>query len=554
MPASGDSTTGVRRVRRTPSVTRHPAASPQQSLALELPATPTTRHTPARAKRLWLCLYLPALPLDALGHSDADTPRAVFEDQDGMRRVLLASPAAEAAGIAAGMTVNAALALLPTLTLERRDPGREATALRTLAGWAEQYTSLVALEAPAVLLLELAGSLRLFGGLEALRRGIVRGLDDRGFAVSPAIAPTPLAATWLARSRRRVCIEDPAGLTGALSRLPLESTGWSTDTCDALYGMGISRVGDCLRLPRQGFAKRFGTARLLALDRAVGRLPDPRIGYRTPERFVRDLDLTEELGDREQILEVCRDLLESLGGFLLTRQLPVQHVLFSFFHLQHPATHLPLGCVRPERDADRWFELLSIRFERLEIPAPAIAVRLRGGQGQPEAAMTDGLPFKRRGDAPQHWPIEYLVERLGARMGEGTVHGLCAVAEHRPHYAWRREPALERLPSCQALPGFWYERHAPELLADFRKTDSLLLRRPLWMLSEPRPLETRDGQPLYQGLLQMTDGPERLETGWWDTNGIARDYYVAVNPDGVHLWIYRERGKPGDWYLHGIFG
>ena len=102
-------------------------------------------------------------------------------------------------------------------------------------------------------------------------------------------------------------------------------------------------------LPRQGFAKRFGVSRLLELDRAVGRLPDPRVSYRTPEYFVSDHDLEEELSNSDLILNVCQLLLQQLEQFLLTRQLAVQRICFSIFHLQHPATSFPLGCVQADR-------------------------------------------------------------------------------------------------------------------------------------------------------------------------------------------------------------
>ena len=84
-----------------------------------------------------------------------------------------------------------------------------------------------------------------------------------------------------------------------------------------------------------------------------------------------------------------------------------------------------------------------------------------------------------------------------------------------------------------------------------RRTNSLLLRRPLWILPEPLPLTTN---PEYHGPLKLVDGPERIETGWWDGKGIARDYYVATNAKGVHLWIYRNRNRQATWHLHGIFG
>ena len=82
----------------------------------------------------------------------------------------------------------------------------------------------------------------------------------------------------------------------------------------------------------------------------------------------------------------------------------------------------------------------------------------------------------------------------------------------------------------------------------------LNLQRPLWMLPEPAPLRVDDGYPLHQGRLRILDGPERLETGWWDEDGIARDYYTAINPRGVRLWVFRSRSRNASWYLHGLFG
>jgi protein ImuB len=104
------------------------------------------------------------------------------------------------------------------------------------------------------------------------------------------------------------------------------------------------------------------------------------------------------------------------------------------------------------------------------------------------------------------------------------------------------------------MPGFGNEHQAPALLQEIRCTRSLLLRRPLWMLKNVKPLAYEQGQPFYQGRLTLVDGPERLESGWWDDDGIARDYYVALTTKGVYLWIYQDRIKNAAWYLHGFFG
>jgi protein ImuB len=467
-----------------------------------------------------------------------DGATAVIEEQQGIHRVLLADADAEAAGVMPGQSANAALALLPTLTLEQRSPLREQQVLEALAGWLERFSSFVCIADRDVLLLEIAGSLRLFGGLRELREQISTGLRQHGFNASLAIAPTPLGAIWLARAERRACIRDEQNLKRALRDLPLHSVQWPAGLCESLAGMGVTSIGDCLRLPREGFVRRFGAEHMLALDRALGHLPDPRNSWRAPERFCADHEMAEEQTDREILLDVCHELLLSHERFLLARQLGTQRLCFSFFHLKGPATELRLGCARADRSAERWLELLRIRFDQLVLPAPVIAIRLRSGITQALQAQSARLDFDNaKGRPARHYSITELAERLVARIGEQSVHSLCMVAEHRPQYAWRP----------QSLFSDW----ASSTLSGVRRH----LRRPLWMLPEPALLPAASGCPLHQGgPLKLLEGPERLETGWWDEDGISRDYYTAVNLAGIRLWVFRQRNRPSCWYLHGYFG
>ncbi len=499
-------------------------------VSLEPLAQPHSRA--AGAEQLWLCLYLPLLPLESSAVAD-DTPLyAVFTEQQGVRQILQASAAALAAGVHPGLSVNAALALQPDLQLAEREPQCEQQVLQELAGWAERYTSFVVVEPPTVLLLELAASLRLFAGLKRLRRRIVQSLAEQGYSAWPAIAPTPLAATWLARAGSRRCIVARDKLNGALSGLALQCLDWPAKLTASLQGMGLTQLGDLMRLPRDGFSQRFGSARLLEFDRALGRLPDPRRHYQTPEVFCADCDLDGERSDSEWLLDACSTLLQKLEQFLLTRQMASRRLQFSFYHLREAATCLTLGCVRAERNQQRWLELLRIRFEQTALPAAVIAIRLQAMDSEPLTASTASLGFNDA--AADEVPISHLVERLAARMGSSAVHGVTMVAEHRPDYAWRRQGALASAPSL-----------------NIRLAQGVA--RPLWMLEQPEPLACRERQPLYQGLLSLVNGPERIESGWWDEASIARDYYVARNPAGMYLWVFRDR-RGGSWYLHGYFG
>ena len=71
--------------------------------------------------------------------------------------------------------------------------------------------------------------------------------------------------------------------------------------------------------------------------------------------------------------------------------------------------------------------------------------------------------------------------------------------------------------------------------------------RPLWLLPQPVAIEARKDS------LTLVSGPERIESGWWDGQDVARDYYTAKNARGQRLWVFRDR-RTRSWFLHGLFG
>jgi protein ImuB len=165
-------------------------------------------------------------------------------------------------------------------------------------------------------------------------------------------------------------------------------------------------------------------------------------------------------------------------------------------------------------------------------------VRLRSGMAQPLQAESGDLSFHGNPKAQQRrFSISQLAERLIARIGDQSVQATSMVAEHRPHYAW----------CSHSLLSDWSSNTLDE--------PAQYLQRPLWMLPEPALLPADSGCPIHQGCrLRFIDGPERLETGWWDEDGISRDYYTAAGHDGRRLWVFRNRNRTSSWYLHGYFG
>src|SRR6202044_1774830 len=88
-----------------------------------------------------------------------------------------------------------------------------------------------------------------------------------------------------------VIVEDFTTLPGQLARLPIACTCWDTDHLQTLRSMGVTRMGELLRLPRAGIARRLGTATVQDLDIALGRQSAPRRAFVPRERFRARCDL-----------------------------------------------------------------------------------------------------------------------------------------------------------------------------------------------------------------------------------------------------------------------
>jgi protein ImuB len=472
---------------------------------------------------MWIAVRFPLLPLEIfLRGSSAPEPFAVEE----RHAVLACNDAAAVRGVCAGMACPAALALVPALRIVARDPAAEAEALAGMAAWAGQFTSRVSIEPPATLLLEVSGSLKLFRGLEALAGAVRRGAAGTGYGTRVAAAPTPRAASWLAAAGHEELVADAAGLETALAPLPVSVLGGSRDELQTLEGIGVATLGELRALPREGVARRFPAALLDGVARALGLAPDPRAFHAPPARFRAAIELPAEVAHADALLFAARRLLAQLAGFLAARSGGVQRFALALAHRDRAATRVEVGLSAPARDAERFTLLLRERLSSLALREPVRAIALEADDVVPLAGEAPELLFE-KGRPPGHW--QHLVERLRARLGAEAVHGVAARAEHRPERA-----------SALADPGT-------------KPMQACFGERPLWLLASPRPLQEIDGVPHHAGPLELLAGPERIESGWWDGNDEARDYFVARTRSESVVWIYRDRRGEGGWYLHGLF-
>jgi protein ImuB len=282
------------------------------------------------------------------------------------------------------------------------------------------------------------------------------------------------------------------------------------------------------------------------------------------ERYSARRDLEPEISDTERLGRATGPLVDELCSFLELRCCGVDVLDFSLLHRDVPPTRVCLRFAEPTAQAGRIAELLRERLARTELPGPVRALRLRSGPFLVANQQAGDLFARARGRSTS---VPQLVERLRARLGTDAVYGIQAVPEHRPESAWKKGdilPGRGHSPGGGYFPGEGHSPFRPTLpVAEKAKgnvpsRENIPLRenvplRPLWLLAEPQPLDGQE-HPRYEGRLEFEEGPERIESGWWDGRDARRDYYVARTTSGMRLWVFRERCAEGRWFLHGVFG
>ncbi len=490
------------------------------------PDPPAITVPRAVSKQLWLAVHFPHLSLEALRIQPASPDSVAIIDGTGTKTcVWECTKGASRKGVHPGQLLNAALALEPHLRTVTREVAAEQGALVRLAQVGHNFTPTVSLESPSSLLLEVEGSAHLFGGIDGILQEVKNAFAKQGFMPVVALAPTPVAALWLSRAGIEIPVTNREQLRSTLGKLPMQAIVWPKRTADAFNRLGLKYMTDVLRLPRDGLTKRFGKEFVQTLDRALGRLPDPRSSWHAPKRCKFTRELPGELIQMDHMQPYVDGLIDDLAGELRSHDAAVNRVRLVFKHWHQPSTTVLVGSAMPYREARRWHELVHGRLANLMLTAPAHEIQLLSGRFLPYGAVN--LDFLGNRDEYQE-SLQRLVDTLRARLGRKTVFGVAATDDARPEQA-----------CCSVEPG------------EPTKTGREATSRPIHMLPSPVPLKTSDGRPRYRGAtVTFLEGPERIEGGWWAREVWVRDYYEALSSRGERLWIFREHKL---WFLHGLY-
>jgi protein ImuB len=506
-------------------------------------------------------LWLPRWPIDRLRLSQRkgtaapadETPFATVIDTAGRRLLAAVNPIATAAGLAPGMPLADALSFVPGLATALAQPAEDAAALRRLAEWCGRYSPWTAPDAADGVQIEITGSPHLWGGEKALTKDLLTRLDRRYVTGRIAIADT-IGAAWamarFAETAERVVILPPGKLRASLAPLPVEALRLDPPIAQGLRRVGLKRIGDLYKMPRNALAQRFGETVARRLDQALDDMPEPLSPLgEVPSRRVR-LSFAEPITEPADLLLATERLTADLVQRLAGEGMGARRLDLAFHRVDGRVERIRLGTARPSRDP---CHLAALFKERLDTVDPGLGVE----DMILAAFAVEPLP-PRQISIPGHIPsneasgIAPLLDRLGNRLGPAALSRIEARESHIPERACVRVPVGRPRSSVVRVP--------------------LKPTRPIRLFEPPEPVEAfwllPDDPPFRfiwrrrRHRVTCSDGPERIADEWWQPAGSGdvdaiRDYYRVEDQEGRRFWLFRAGLHGGDhkprWFVHGVF-
>ncbi|CAH7113691.1 Nucleotidyltransferase [Vibrio chagasii] len=488
---------------------------------------------------LWLYLHFPSLQLDTLFNSSESSskeesheqPIIIVDEKD--HRVLQANQVALESGITLGMGLGSAAALCHHLHVHPYSIELEKNKLKEIAQWAYLVTSDMTLLPPNGLLIKASNMLSLYDGLDNYWHELKSHIEALNIKFSFATGYSPLSAILLGKQAINQVTDNVQQMKAWVNQQALSSSELPPKQVERLNRVGINIVEELLKLPLQEVARRFDIELVNYVGRLNGQFKHPIDFYHPPESFQQYLEL---LFDIENILFIEKPLLkllDQLECFLRLRD-RVAFELTLTLHLRGKDDH-PVSFYSAQGDylAEKWANLTHLTLESLKLTAPVQALTLSlARHGEPQMAYHDLFD----GNTGTLAALD-LLSLLQAKLGQACIQTPKIQQDPRPEKANRYSlPTLSK--------NVAKKQATVEVVGHTEPTINISQQRlrPSILLPEPEALTEN---------VTLSQGPERIVSGWWDGEKIIRDYFIAHSENGRWLWVFRTPDK--QWFLHGLF-
>lgn len=505
------------------------------------------------------CVDVPLLALQLVWRKHPSwrgLPTAVVAEDRPQGVVLAASESARARRVLPGQRYATAQGLARELRAAVVPPEELAAAqdelLLELTALSPEVTHDAARDgsSPGTFWLGGEGMKALYPSATAWGQAAVRVLGELGLGGVVVVGFSRFATCAVARARGHgLAVEDGATALQVFARdldertiaraVPLDRLDIDVRLRDALGRLGVTTVGQLVRLPGGGVLERFGTTAHRLYQLASGEGWDPLAPEPPPEAPDERVYLDEAETDAERLVFTTKAALDRLLVRLADKRRALT-ALYVELNLRHAVGkhERRVDCIKPAAATLDGRALLGLVRLRLEHQPPAAGVvEVRVWADDVEATREQLAMFveKPRRDLRA---ADTALARLRAELGDDAVVRAVLRPGHLPEarFGWERLDAVV-LPRPR--------RDRPPRLVRRMMTRPLLL--------PPQPPSVRNDGWVLSGLTNGTVtnilGPYIVSGGWWASE-VHREYHFAETHRGDCLWVFYDRARRR-WFQHG---
>ena len=485
------------------------------------------------SEKVWFFVYFPQFFLQSL--IKKLIPGRAYVLVNGGKDdpvVLQLNDSAKVLGVCKDMPLSL-IERLGDITILERNKEIEKKETDGLLVWASKFTPLVVDKFPDGLLVEMKGSLKLFGGQEKLIKIMSDDLHGWGYKFGLATGVTPLLAEIGAKTGRKGDVLNRL-TSKEINTVPISMFSFLPKQLELLKKMGVRTLGDYKKLPRKGLVERFGKDILQQFDRLYGYDPDPQVFFAAPRRRNISITLDRELESWLDLKPYIKQLLKKAKKYLSYNTLKVRRLTW-FFCRDSSEVKVPIF-LSGANNISVILRILEEKLKNKRFREPFDSIRL--SLDEVENMRSDNLNILHKTEqSNMDLLCDQFIDLIRSRYGEKSLYVLNSKEEHVPEYSFTY---------CHFFDGKQNESSFP---------DGALpkIKRPIWFVDPPVRLIVKDNKPFYDGHLLTFSGRERIVSDWWNGEEIARDYFVAESYSGMVLWIYRELGRKKNWFFQGLF-
>jgi protein ImuB len=350
-------------------------------------------------------------------------------------------------------------------------------------------------------------------------------------------------------------IVSPGQTWEALAPLPVEALRLPAATCELLAGLGLRRIEQLAALARPTLLSRFGPVVLEKLDRARGDAAEAIAALPPPAELEFSWLLEHPTTRLEMIEWTLEQLIARVCGALQPARRGVLRLQCRFVPESGPAAEFVVGLYRPSAHSRHLMDLAKLKLEGVKFRQGVAAIHTSVLAADRLEVFQQTL-FANPGETTcASRELSTLVDRLSNRLGAHAVVRPWLLADAQPEFTCHYQPWAALASKRRGPIKSKIARREPP-------REQLKADRPL--LLEPRPLRLSvlsiapEGPPVRFSLAGEPQqvvrawGPERIETGWWRSRCVRRDYYQVETARGARYWLFRQLNT-GEWFFHGEF-